>query len=270
MTMPDLDEDQRVRVVLLLAAQAMTPDLRLLPEVRRRIRRRRRANRLTVAGAVLLVLAATASAVAGAGGRDDPGPRLSAADQAMLDRPTRGDLAADRGYLTNVDQAWTSYRLLLPGGGQGARHLVWAGRTPAGPAAIGVQVTSGLRPDAANLVATFFAEGETGRPDVVAAGTLLPHARSIGGAFIGTGHTVLLVLDRGWQVEYTIDGAGGTHPVRFDGGAAVVALAAGTDPGAVLLSRPGQPDGLQPWLGNRPVRAGPPWPGLVAARHAPD
>jgi hypothetical protein len=256
---PDLDDDQRVRIALLLAIQPVTADDGLLAAVRDRIRRRRRTRRLTLA-ATLAVLAVPLAMVT-VGGRG-PAPRLSAADQALLDRPTGGDLAADRGYLSRVAGAaptmgFTAGAAVAGTGGRHAEsgpHVVWAGRTPVGPAAISVRPVS--VGGAATLEVSYFAADPAGRPELVASGPLWTGAASLGGALIGPSYTVLLVLDQGWTVEYR-DGGGGGGALRFVGGAAVLTLPAGTDPRLVSLHRPGAPPQAQPRLGNRPVGVGP-------------
>ncbi|MEK8105278.1 hypothetical protein NKG94_08975 [Micromonospora sp. M12] len=60
----------------------------------------------------------------------------------LLTEPTRGDLAADEGYLRQVRQVWQRQIKEVGDRTRGAPHVVWAGGTPAGPAAYVAQPTA--------------------------------------------------------------------------------------------------------------------------------
>jgi hypothetical protein len=267
MTMFDLADGQQVRLALRFAVEDVVTRPGLLPVVRRRIQRRRRAARLTVAGvSVLLVSAAGLGAGLGAGGSGHGSrpPGLSAGDKALLDRPTGGDLSRDGTYLTQVRTVWVS-RVDTAYSGQ--RHLVWAGRTPAGPAAVGVEEWR-YESDPAQLQVTFFGEAADGRPAVVASGSLTDRDHYLGAAFVGVSYGAVVVVDLGWPLEYTVGGGSAPAPVRFDSGVAVLPVPHGTDPADLRLMRPGRPDAA-PWLGNLPAPDTPPDQRALTARPVP-
>jgi hypothetical protein len=234
----------------------------LLDDVRRGGRRRQWGTRgvAVVAGAVAVAAVSTGGTVVV---RELSGPAtptqaasLSAVDRTLLARPTGGDLADDRAYLSAVVQAWQRSHAGSPNADRGIfDHLlgqpqvVWAGHTPAGPAAIVVQAADLRRHENIQLdregpaLLTGFVGASDGEPQVVADTYPAPGAPQLEAAFIGADRNVLLVLDRDRPVElsfgriYRDDGyvTRQWREVRFDDGAAVVPVPARTDPRAVAL-----------------------------------
>ncbi|NES30612.1 hypothetical protein GCE86_22620 [Micromonospora terminaliae] len=169
----------------------------------------------------------------------------------LLDEPTRGDLAGDEGYLRQVRDAWQ--RRLKQDGEQlrGEPHIVWAGRTPAGPAAYVAHRTvhnpvASSEGDRVIAMAAFVeptADGPrvTTREQVTDAGTDgISQA-----ALLGPQRDVLVVLDVGQPVEfspelrYLPDGrvSRSFQRVAFRDGAAVLAVPPQRTKISVALSR---------------------------------
>lgn len=131
--------------------------------VRRGGRRRQVRQRMAIAG----MTTATAAAMVAAAMAWLPGPRsgpviTAAADDPRLSQPTHGQLAGDQAF---TDRALAAWHRDLPtmldaesgkyAGDRGKAHLYWAGNTPAGPAAVVLQ-----------LVRLSHGEGpEPGKPD---------------------------------------------------------------------------------------------------------
>jgi hypothetical protein len=105
-------------------------------------RRRRLRRRLTVvASAVAVAAAATTGTVVAL----DADPGVDTAEN-VLSAPTQGDLAGDRAFLNQVVRVWDAElplaeeaRMRFYDDPRGDPHVLWAGNTPAGRAAVVVQ-----------------------------------------------------------------------------------------------------------------------------------
>lgn len=106
-------------------------------------RRRRFRRRIAMAASAVVVAAV---AVAGTTvGWNDAAPSVG---EQRLNTPTKGDLADDQAFLDGVTRVWQSELSLAAENRyrvyddlRGEPHVVWAGNTPAGPAAIVIQQT---------------------------------------------------------------------------------------------------------------------------------
>lgn len=247
---PDLQDDLRA------ALRTATAPVSAPPDLARRIRtavdrRRRRRTRLTVVLAPVAVVAVVAAAVLvgpRTGGGD--GPALSAADRALLDRPTGGDLAGRADFLDRVVAVFLAgvrpdsgtgptVPSAVPGtGAVGDPHVLWAGTTPSGAAAVVVQEE---RTPNGPLVAVGYLA-----PGPMLAAVSRPNGQDdLAGAFLGPGTVV--VVDHGspltWSYEHSYRAGGGIEltdrPVRFTGGVAVLTVPPGVDAGRLEVTRPG-------------------------------
>lgn len=232
MTMNDSD----VRGILHRATDDLVSPPGLLAEVRRGGRRRVVRRR-----AVLAAVCAAVLAVPMAGVLDLPGNAGDAPVAApLLDQPTRGDLAADEGYLRQVRQVWQRRVKEVGDLTRGAPHVVWAGGTPAGPAAYVAQPT-------AHGTTVGFVEPTVGGPRVRTL-TQLDDSGTDGAeqaALLGPQRDVLLVLDFGQPVQFSAqlrsmpDGKVERtfEPVAFHDGAAVLSVPPQRTKLTVALSR---------------------------------
>ncbi|MEU8421132.1 hypothetical protein AB0C15_09690 [Micromonospora sp. NPDC048835] len=232
MTMNDSD----VRGILHRATDDLVSPPGLLAEVRRGGRRRVVRRR-----AVLAALCAAVVAVPVAGVLDLPGNAGDApAASPLLDEPTRGDLAADEGYLRQVRQVWQRRIKEVGDRTRGEPHVVWAADTPAGPAAYVAQAT-------AHGTTVGFVEPTAGGPRVRTL-TQATDTETDGleqAALLGPQRDVLLVLDFGQSVEfspqlrYLPDGKVERTftPVAFRDGAAVLSVPPQRTKLTVALSR---------------------------------
>jgi hypothetical protein len=262
---------------------------RMVRAGRRRLHRRRAAATVSaVAASAVLGVGTTATVTAvwrdarslvGAP-TPAPSPTFEQGPYADLYRqPTRGDLADEAAYLAAVVAAWdashgTAGSSLTSGlfdDLRGAPHVVWAGTTPAGPAAVVAQpawwAQRGPHATSDELMVTLVGlvgVDENGAPKVVA-----DDYQPISAWFVDPGLTTLVVADLGSPVSYSTGWSqrpDGTwffeeKPVQFHDGAAVIRLPREVDVCAVrLTTAPGpstiagapDPDGAhQP----RPVRS---------------
>ncbi|MEN3360650.1 MAG: hypothetical protein V7637_4632 [Mycobacteriales bacterium] len=257
------DLEDSLRTAMRSHTVDVLPPPMLVESARRGGIRRRRRARLITAGLPALVVAAVLGGVTlvprAGGGLVDAAPAgLPAADEALLARPTQGDLAGDSGYLQAVTAAWRRNYTTSPNADRfdhliGAPKVLWAGHTPVGPAAIIGQVAD-LRKqlgkaatdhEIPRLLWGFVGPDARQAPQVVAdAFQVPPGAATVEAAFIGPDRSVILVLDRGHPVDlsfvrtYYDDGrvARSWHQVRFPpGGVAVIEPPAGTPPAAVAI-----------------------------------
>lgn len=182
---------------------------------------------------------------------------LTAADQQLLDAPTRGDLAGDQAFVTTAVTTWTHSHRSSDNAGRGIfDHMlgrptvVWAGTTPAGKAAYPVQAADlrehadvALEREGPALLWGFVGPGPDGDPAVNADGYPVPGAASLLAAFLGPERDVLLVADRAepgqltWGITYSPDGRASRtwQPLRFADGVAVVRRPTGADPASARL-----------------------------------
>ncbi|HEY6748958.1 MAG TPA: hypothetical protein VI357_24975 [Mycobacteriales bacterium] len=259
---PALEDDLRA-ALRAYTAEVDAPDL--TATVRRGAARRRRRRRLTLAAAPVLTVAVVAAAVLLVP-RWTYSPQdlaaatasLPAADRDLLTRPTGGDLADDSGYLAAVEKAWARSHRSSANSDRGifdhllgSPHVVWAGRTPAGPAAVVVQLSDLRKHENVELTREgvavlwgFAGPGRDGAPRVVADGYPVPGAPDLEGAFIDPGRRVVLVIDKGnageevsWGLSFsrTEKVARRWTPVRWDDGAAVLTAPAGSRPAQARL-----------------------------------
>lgn len=251
--------EDELRTALHAATWHITADEHLADRVRAARRRTApvRAGRRLL-GLTLVPIAVVAVVVSAALvlPRHDAG-RLSAADQALLDRPTTGDLADDG---TVVDQArlvfgtfarpalYRSSSLATPPPGttaDGEPQVLWAGTTNTGAAAVVAQRETA----AAGAVLAIGFLGSTGTGlELAAVSRGTAGYGDLAGAFVGTGRRTLIVLDRGQPVAWSTTTeyeSGGIRlvdrPVRFTGGVAALAVPTGVAPDHVWLTRPGSP-----------------------------
>jgi hypothetical protein len=220
--------DTDIRDALAAATRHITAPPGLLDRVRAGGRRRVvRRRTLVAAGLATAAAGAGAGVWWGPGGGDDVAPPAS----DRLDRPTRGDLAGDTGYLAAVRNEWRRY----VGSGmptRGEPHVVWAGRTPAGPVALVAQRTRPVVVPGAGQIeyglTGWATPGGDGAPRVESMESMLTGARNAAGVLAGGG--LLVVLDEAGPVgfspdlEYRADGAirRTFRPVAFDADGAAV------------------------------------------------
>lgn len=188
--------DSDVREILHRATDDLVSPPGLLGDVRRGGRRRvvrRRAVLAAVCAAVVAVPMAGGLQLAG-----DAGEAPAAAP--LLDEPTRGDLATDDGYLRQVREAWQRQMKQVGDLARGEPHVVWAGVTPAGPAAYVAQRT-------AHGTTVGFVEPTADGPRV-GTRTQVTDIRTDGfeqAALLGSQRDVLLVLDFGQPVKFSAE-----------------------------------------------------------------
>ncbi|KAB1927269.1 hypothetical protein F8280_07825 [Micromonospora noduli] len=232
MTMNDSD----VRAILHRATDDLVSPPGLLAEVRRGGRRRVVRRR-----AVLAAVCAAVVAVPVAGVLDLPGNAGNAQlASPLLDEPTRGDLAADVGYLRQVREVWQRQIEQSDDPARGAPNVVWAGDTPAGPAAYVAHATR-------HGMTVGFVKPTAGGPRVSTL-TQVTDSETDGleqAVLLGSQRDVLLVLDFGQPVEfspqlrYKPDGKVERtfEPVAFQDGAAVLSVPPQRTKLTVALSR---------------------------------
>jgi hypothetical protein len=243
----DRTDDLRTALLRATAPVVAPPDLatRARTRVDRRRRRRTRSALVLAPIAVVAVVAAAVLVVP----RLARSESLPAADQELLDRPTGGDLAGRSDLLARAlevflagvrpGSAHLAVPTAVPGtGAVGAPHVLWAGTTPGGPAAVVVQQerAAGRRQVAIGYLAPGLTLVAVSRPN---------DQDDLAGAYVGP--RTLLVVDRGdpltWSYTHTYRPGGGIRltdrPVRFDGGVAVLTVPAGPDPRQVEVTRPG-------------------------------
>jgi hypothetical protein len=259
---PALEDDLR-DALRAYTADVDAPDL--TGAVRRGAARRRRRNRIALVAAPVLTVAVVATAVVTAPRWTYEPPDfaaatagLPAADRDLLTRPTGGDLAGDTAFVAEAAKAWArSHRSSLNEDRGifdrllGSPHVVWAGTTPAGPAAVVAQLSDLRRHDNVQLTREgvavlwgFVGPGANGEPRVVADGYPVPGAPDLEGAWIDPGRTTVLVIDKGntgeevsWGMTFsrTEKVSRRWSPVRWDDGAAVLTAPAGTRPAEARL-----------------------------------
>ncbi|MEU8331975.1 hypothetical protein [Micromonospora sp. NPDC048839] len=188
--------DSDVREILRRATDDLVVPAEL-PAAARRGGRRRVARRRAVVAALCVAVVAL-PVVGGLRLAGDGGEAPAAAP--LFDEPTRGDLAADDGYLRQVREAWERQLGQMGEGARGEPHVVWAGNTPAGPAAY-------VAGDTTNDTSVGFVEPTADGPRIDTL-TRVDDSGTDGleqAALLGSQRDVLLVLDFGQQVEFSAD-----------------------------------------------------------------
>ncbi|MEH0975157.1 hypothetical protein V6U77_28915 [Micromonospora sp. CPCC 205546] len=228
-------EESDVRGVLRRVTDDLVGPPTLLDDVRRGGRRRLLWRRAVLAA---LCAAVVAVPVGGALHLRDDGAAVEVASP-LFDGPTRGDLAGDEAYLRQVREAWRHRARQLGNGLRGDPHVVWAGDTPAGPAAYVAQRTEinsvVSSPDGARQVGlAAFVEPTAAGPRVMTTETLVDSGRdgNSQAVLLGPRRDVLVVLDVGHPVDfsptlrYAADGRieRTFQPVAFRDGAAVLSV----------------------------------------------
>lgn len=255
-----------VRAALDRATEDLEPRPDLLERVHAGARRRVVRRYVTMAAAVVSVMAVTAVGAL-AGPRDladrpaaDPTPSAPADPWAeyrgwrgpypLLEGPTRGDLAHDTAFLREAVQRWRKFDSGITLTGE--PHVVWAGTTPAGKAAFIAQ--RGDNPESPVVYGHLglVEPGPDGRP-VVESYAFLQHPATIRkptSMLLGAKRDVLVVLDTGLKdVTYSTDFAyapDGTvtrtyRPVTYTDGAAVIRLPAQIERYTMALKAPRVP-----------------------------
>lgn len=265
-------------------ADRVTPPPDLLGGARRRARHRRHRRQVITAGVALLALVGGGVAVQArpwAGRADHVAPTAARTARSLLDQPTRGDLAGSPGYLAQVGTAWlAALPANRPKGStatnrqdlRGKPHVVWAGNTPSGAAAIVVQEFDVPRLDVPagatvptdmfgpHLAIGYLGPGRNGAPTVLDS-TQAPFTQpALFGFFLGAQRSTLVLLDpdapvnyslgfryrqdgtvdRGWRVATPRDGA---TVLTVPGGTdqrAIVAVLADTPSPSEFSERPGE------------------------------
>ncbi|RLK23330.1 hypothetical protein DER29_1190 [Micromonospora sp. M71_S20] len=241
-------EETDVRGVLRRVTDDLVGPPTLLDDVRRGGRRRLLRRRAVLAA---LCAAVVAVPVGGALHLADDGAAVEVASP-LLDEPARGDLAGDEAYLRQVREAWRHRARQLGSGLRGDPHVVWAGDTPAGPAAYVAHRTESnpvvSSPDGARQIGlAAFVEPTAAGPRVMTTETLVDSGTdgNSQAVLLGPRRDVLVVLDAGHPVEfsptlrYAADGRieRTFQPVAFRDGAAVLSVPPQRDRVTVALSR---------------------------------
>jgi hypothetical protein len=222
-----------------------------------------------VAVGAVVIAAGTVGAAFLIGTRDDgdavsaPTARLSY--EQLAQRPARGNLAQDAAFLKELDQAWdndeTNQVLNLIGEDSEVLtppHIVWAGTSPAGPAAM---VVAKVRlknawdgtvnpPDGEAWIAGFLGEDETELGTVAVKDADIVTDVESSAWFVeanGAPRTIAVVDTGGryvWNTGFarTPDGrlSSENRPVTFTDGVAFVAVPGSADPDEIQVLRDGQ------------------------------
>lgn len=227
--------DADVRAALQLATRDVHPGADLLTGVRRGGRQRVVRRRAVLAGGLAALLAGpTAGLLHRLPSRSDT-PVAS----VLFDAATRGDLAADVGYLQLVLAEWTRHHAELSGPDSrgGEPHVVWAGSTPVGPAAVVAQRHPAADGELSGTVG--FVEQTSVGPRVVSADSFTSRDAStpVPAALLGDNRDVLVVLDAGYPVSWS-----SAPTFRPDGRVERTFSAVAFRDGAAVLRVPAQRD----------------------------
>lgn len=219
--------DVDIREALDRATRHLSPDPGLLPKVRQgghgRLVRRRS---LLGTGLATVVAGAASTTWWSRGGSPTP------TGSWLLDNPTAGNLASDMRYLQRVRAEWLKLYGEPPNDAvmRGEPHIVWAGSTPAGPAAF---VAQRYQAAAGLSMVVAFVEPTASGPGLVQPSTYTPSdpnntiPRAV---LIGEDRDVLVVLDTDepirWSEKLTYRADGRIdrtfRPVAFADGMAVL------------------------------------------------
>ncbi|MFG3710231.1 hypothetical protein ACIBTZ_25680 [Micromonospora sp. NPDC049460] len=201
-------EESEVQGVLRRVTDDLVAPPTLLDDVRRGGRRRllrRRAVLAAVCAAVVAVPVGGAIHLA-----DDRAGKVAVeVASPLFDGPTRGDLAGDEEYLRQVREAWRQRTSDKEFDAGSEPHVVWAGDTPAGPAAYVAQRATVTRmvsePGNDRLIGyAAFVEPTASGPRVMALGGMNDSmAGNSAAVLLGPRRDVLVVLDAGYPVEFS-------------------------------------------------------------------
>jgi hypothetical protein len=181
-------------------------------------RRRRLRRRITMAAGALVVVVVVAGTTVVS--RDDAAPPMPSTDQ-RLTTPTKGDLADDQAFLAEAIRVWRAElplaqenRLRFYDDMRGEPHVVWAGNTPAGPAAVIMQQTyihqdywvraswSGMRM-AEGLVGIDAADGKL---KLLGTRSPLDEREPVSFYLFGPDDRTMLIVDEGKPLYYATNG----------------------------------------------------------------
>jgi hypothetical protein len=227
--------DTEIRAALHRATDHLAAPPDLLADVRQGGRRRLIRRRTFLVGGLMTgVAAATAG---GAWALRGSGPPMDIASP-LLDEPTRGDLAGDAAFRRRLLGVWRRRMADIDADLYGEPHISWAGRTPAGPAAVMAQrsadnpVVSSAGDRLIGHMA--FVRPTPDGPEVMTVESLTdgPGVNSAA-ALLGADLDVLLVRDTGQAAEYSTEFGFSDdgrilrtfRPVPFADGAAVLRVA---------------------------------------------
>ena len=228
----------------------------LVLRVRQGGSRRVRRNRFVSVGVTALTLAVVGGvALAGPGvlnSLQDTGEVASVPGMGdpygfLMKGDPRGDLAGDRAYLAEVIAAWKASHKTSANNSRGLfddlrgePSVAWAGRTPAGKAAIVVQQSFlhnhadiQLDREGIHTLAGFFGPGANGKATLIADSYPAPGSGLGGGFVVGSAKTkqALVTIDLGqrmaWSLERKYTDSGSTRdfkPLKFTEGISVVEL----------------------------------------------
>jgi hypothetical protein len=241
-------DESDVRTLLHQTAEEVTSPPDFLAGVLR-VGRRRLARRRLLTGACLTVVAAATTGAALRARSGSGGEPIDAASP-LFESPTRGDLAGDESYLDNVLRAWRAHMRDNKMSVRGEPHVVWAGATPAGPAAFVVQrINDSVRGPKRWVAMRAFVRPTARGPQVMRLEGMdereEPDVGYAEAALMGADRDLLVVLDTGRPVEYSTRlryAADGKvqrtfRPVVFDDGAAVLPVPAQRTKITVALRR---------------------------------
>ncbi|MFC0526618.1 hypothetical protein [Phytohabitans kaempferiae] len=190
--------DNDIRTLLHRATDHLTGPPGLLDDIRQGGRRRVvRRRALLTAGLAVTAAASTGGLLRFVG---TEGEQPLDPSSPLFAEPTRGDLAGDKDYLRQVRQQWFGLQDPLPDM-RGTPHVLWAGSTPAGPAAFiaqrgGTGAAVGWiepTPDGPRVSSVSPVNEPTRMQDIAQA------------ILLGPERDVLLVLDFGWPVQLSTE-----------------------------------------------------------------
>jgi hypothetical protein len=227
------------------ATDGLQPPPDLLAVVRRGGRRRLARRRSATGALALLAALAVPVAVVGAGSEDTTSATTASFAGPLGDGRTHGNLAEDDRYLAEIKAVWSAWRNSHPWREQyskaaGDVRVLWAGTTPAGPAALLAQqidvphgiggITGGTR-DAHAYIGTG-ADGPR-----VAHATFSVDGRMPQAWYVDPAHRVLAVVDSGrqrgityrWEYEPNGTARRTFAPLKFTDGISIAVLPDGID-----------------------------------------
>ena len=232
------DDAAEVREALRLATDDLLPRPTMVADVLRGGRRRMLRRRIALVVTVVALVGVAGGAVAYGVGPARPD---HVAAESLLNQATRGDLAEDKEYMSQVLAVWKGSVATMPNGGaqvasrlHGTPRVIFAAETPAGRAALVVQPVTPRPEDAdphvaPNDVALGYVDSSAnGRPHLADIGVV--SSVEYGTIAFLVGDHVLVALDTAGPLALSATRAyrpDGTvkrefQPLSFTNGAAVV------------------------------------------------